>query len=199
MIEILGKGKKKELWVDGKFFCVINDFLILKYKLSSTVPNSEKLEEIKNEAEVELGFNMAVDYVSSTSKSSKQVLDYLIKKISPKNANVVLEKLKGYRYVDDFEFAKNFVESKSATCGKNKLKLMLMQKGVDKAVIDDALANVESVYTAMKVAEKYMRSKEVNKQNLEKLTRHLLSKGFTWDEISAARSRFKERIDESWD
>ena len=199
MIEICGKGKKKELWVDGEFFCVINDFLILKYKLPQSSLSQEKLNEIKNEAEVELGFSMAVDFVSRGSKTKKQVAEFLSKKISKVNESVVLEKLLGYHYVDDLEFAKNFVDSKKSTCGKNKIRLALIQKGVSNEDIEKALVGLDNKEQAKKIADKYMRAKEMTRQNLEKLTRHLISKGFTWDEIAAVKRSYKEKIDESWD
>ena len=199
MIEICGKGKKKELWVDGEFFCVINDFLILKYKLPQSSLSQEKLNEIKNEAEVELGFSMAVDFVSRGSKTKKQVADFLSKKISKANENIVLEKLLGYHYVDDLEVAKNFVDSKKSTCGKNKIRLALIQKGVSSDDIEKAIVGLDNKEQAKKIADKYMRAKEMTRQNLEKLTRHLISKGFTWDEIAAVKRSYKEKIDESWD
>ena len=194
---IIGKGKNKELWVNDEYFCVINDFLILKHKLPNEALSSEQLTEIKNEAEVELGFNLAVDYVAK-QKTEKQVFDYLIKKISYSNAKVVLEKLRSYRYVDDVEFAKNFVEGKKSTCGKNKLKVLLFQRGVDKSTVDNVLNELDGQNSAFEVAKKYMRFKETTPQNLDKLSRYLASKGFTWEEIGRVVRSYKEKVDESW-
>ncbi len=198
-VEILGKGKQKQLFCDGQFVCLINDFLILKYKLPTEL-SSSKLNEIKNEAECELGFSLAVDYVAKGSKTQKQVLEFLLRKISEKNALVVLEKLKGYHYIDDSDYARRFIESKQAVCGKNKLKLLLLQKGVDRRIIDSALRETSTdVGAIVKLCEKYMRTKKPTQENLSKLSRHLLSKGYTWDEISSAVREFKEKTNESWD
>jgi len=200
-LEIVGKGKYKELHVDNKFFCVINDFLILKYKLKSGITlDKTKLDELKNESELELGFGLAVDFLSHGRKTEKQVKDYLIKKISLSSTENIIEKLKSYHYLDDFEFAKSYIESQKASAGVNKIKQQLILKGVDRGVVDSAINEVEfDDFGIQKLIKKYMKNKENSAQNLSKLNRFLLNKGYTYEEIKKNVSIHKENDDEGWD
>jgi len=200
-IEIVGKGKNKQLFVDGVAFCIINDFIILKYKLrSGAILDKDKLDEIKNESELELGFSLAVDFVARGARTNRQVAEFLNKKISKVNAELVLEKMQSYRYIDDEAYTKNFYESKKNSMGINKIKLQLAQKGINRQVVDRVLAGSKlDGSVANVVAKKYMKNKEPTPQNLAKLNRYLLNKGFSWEEIRQIDWIHKENDDESWD
>ena len=50
------------------------------------------------------------------------------------------------------------------------------------------------------MAKKYMRGREPTRENIDKLCRHLASKGFSWNDISPVISKFRSNDDyESWD
>ena len=63
-----------------------------------------------------------------------------------------------------------------------------MQKGVAESIIDNALASEDFVQDdeILALAEKYMKNKDDTKENYVKLFRHLMSKGFQYDEIKNA-------------
>ena len=61
--------------------------------------------------------------------------------ISPKDKEEILNYLIDNRFVNDKRFAKSFVRGKinQSGWGLNKIRFHLMQKGIDKAIIDEAL------------------------------------------------------------
>ncbi len=198
-VRIEGKGKNKELWLGENKVCPLNDFLILKYKLHNGEVVIADWNEMLNDCAYTIGFEKAVDYLAKGMKTTKQVRDYLGDKVYNSVLDSIIDKLSSYGYLDDTQYARAFVEQNSQKSGKNKLKMQLIQKGISASIINDVLSEVSGIEVAVGYAKKYMKNKEPTKENLAKLSRHLYSKGFTYEEIRKAISIFKGGDYESWD
>ena len=59
---------------------------------------------------------------------------------------------------------------------------------VEKALDEELTSQNDAVIT---IAERYMRNKEKTKENFAKLYRHILSKGFDYEQASLAVAHFK--------
>lgn len=196
-IEIQQKNKNRaNLYLDDEFFCGISIELCLKYSLKKGIQvNSEFINEIVLEDEKSKAMNKAVNYISSTLKTTKQIRNYLKKKdYSPQTIDHVISKMEEYKYVDDESYARAFINTYSNKYGKIKLISALKSKGVSEHVIDnvfDENLNLES--NIEKVAEKYLKNKEVNKDTLNKLSRFLCSRGYEFDEINSYINNLKNK------
>ncbi len=104
------------------------------------------------------------------------------------------EKIMNYlideKYVDDARYARLYAKEKLRfnKWGKQKISFSLLQKGIDKSLIDDALNTIEeSEYIA--ALKEILQQKARNlqaKSNYErnaKLIKYALSRGFTYDLI----------------
>ena len=61
--------------------------------------------------------------------------------------------------------------------------------------IDEVMQEFESdTDSIMALAQKYMKNKEVSQDNISKLYRHLLSKGFDYDEVNSVVREIKEKL-----
>lgn len=106
----------------------------------------------------------------------------------------VVMKCMEYGYVDDEAFARAFISGKRAfkNEGIQKLKQQLYNKGISSDMIESLLhefVNDDDEYEKAKIAgiKKYKQlSNESKYKQKEKLFRHLVGKGFSFDTISKA-------------
>ena len=190
---------RANIYLDGTFYCGIRLETVYNFHLKVGMDVSpEEIEEIQFDSEKSQAFDKALGYVSKSMKTKRQVKDYLISKgYLPAIVDYCTSKLIEYKFVDDDEYCKSYVRSYKKNKGAKLLEQELRSKGIDFNLIDQAL---DGEYTggnenAQRIAEKYLKNKEINKENLQKAYRYLLSKGFSYEEINLALKGFKR---EEW-
>ena len=105
-------------------------------------------------------------------------------------ADRVVDSLVKDRFVDDLRYASAFAREKSSLQGWGtiKIRFMLAGKGIDRAVIDAALAEIDADKAASRlhkvIAEKYKVLKDDPECRL-KLLRFALSRGYAYEEVSS--------------
>ena len=135
-------------------------------------------------------------YISSRLKTEKQIKDYLYKHEYHKNVvDEVLKKLKDYGIVDDKVYAESYIKS-NVNFSKNKVKQKLMQAGVKNENFEEQINEIDEFESCIKHVQKFFKSKEVNKQNLDKLIRRLSSMGYNWDTIKSVLNKLKFELEE---
>jgi len=178
------------LFLDGEYYASVTLETVMKNRLKVGMDvEKEQLSQIITENERSEALSKATDYISKYLKTKREVKDYLLRKgYSEEIAWFCIDKLKEYGYVDDQEYSKRFIQSNSKNQGKRLLEYKLMMKGVKKEDIGVAYDNsdVDAKENAKNVAEKHLRNKEINKENLAKTYRYLIGKGFSYEEASYA-------------
>lgn len=197
--QISAQQKNKDrcnIFIDGEYSFSVSTETVYKFYLKTGKELSEEeITAIKEDGERTSALNRATEYLSKAYKTRKQVKDYLLKKgYSDDAVYYTVSRLTETGYINDSEYARRYFETASKNQGKKLSAYKLMAKGVRKDVIDEAYekAAVPSKENAAAVAEKYMRNKEINKENLAKTYRYLIGRGFSYDEASEAISAFKE-------
>ena len=99
----------------------------------------------------------------------------------------LMERLKEERFVDDGRFAESFIRGKvnQKRWGRAKIRAELQLHGISAAVISEKMAEMDEeryIENLRYLAEKWGRENPGGER--AKLIRHLLSKGYTMDEIS---------------
>ena len=178
------------LFLDGEYYASVTLETVMKNRLKVGMDvEKEQLSQIITENERSEALSKATDYISKYLKTKREVKDYLLRKgYSEEIAWFCIDKLKEYGYVNDQEYSKRFIQSNSKNQGKRLLEYKLMMKGVKKEDIGVAYDNsdVDAKENAKNVAEKHLRNKEINKENLAKTYRYLIGKGFSYEEASYA-------------
>lgn len=173
------------VYVDGEFFCGMQSITAAKegIKLGAEVDEAELMRVIAESESVE-AFDKALSYIGKGPRTKKEIESYLIKKEYPIFAiNDVVEKLSDYGYLNDESYVDAYLHCYSGSRGIKRLKADLIQKGVDKTLIDEKLSLLEGQDDAARVAaNKYMRTHKNADKN--KLRAHLYSKGFDYSVIS---------------
>ena len=197
--QISAQQKNKDrfnIFIDGEYSFSVSTETVYKFYLKTGKELSEEeITAIKEDGERTSALNRATEYLSKAYKTRKQVKDYLLKRgFSDDAVYYAVSRLTETGYINDSEYARRYFETASKNQGKKLSAYKLMAKGVRKDVIDEAYekAAVPSKENAAAVAEKYMRNKEINKENLAKTYRYLIGRGFSYDEASEAISAFKE-------
>lgn len=198
-VKIQEKDKNRcNVMVDGEFSFSLSIDLIIKYGIKKDVDIINlPIDEIKKEDSKIYALNLAVKYVSKALKTKKQVVTYLNNKGFDYDViSFVVDKLKEYNYINDEEYAKRYLETKSNSEGKRLSDYKLMMKGIKKTDIDSARENVDidSKESAFLIAQKKIKNKEITVENLSKVYRYLVGKGFSYEEANFAISKLKEDV-----
>lgn len=197
-IEPQVKNKDRvNIYLDGEFKLGCSLELAMLNHLKNDVEISdEQLEQLVFENEKTQALNKAVTLLGKNLKTRRQMRTYLNDKGYSKTiVDYVLEKLSEYNYINDINYAKIYIRSVKNKYGKVKIIANLRQKGVSDKDIDEVMQEFESdTDSIMALAQKYMKNKEVNQDNVAKLYRHLLSKGFGYDEVNSVVREIKEKL-----
>lgn len=199
---ITPQSKDKErcnVYVDGRFYCGMKLETVLSHRLRAGehIELSE-LDAIQEENESAQAFDRALTHLSASMKTEKQVRDYLHKKgYVDAVCDRVLEKLRGYGFVDDAEYCAQYIRSAGKDKGARLIALELKKRGVDDRTVEEALCGLEGEEAAAcSVLAKYMRNREFTRENIAKGYRHLMSKGFDHDTAKAALESLRIDPDE---
>ncbi len=101
----------------------------------------------------------------------------------------IMEYLIKNKFVDDERYAQSYIRGKVGLkqWGKQKIRMSLLQKGIPKELIDKYLEHITpQQYTdnLQAAVRKWTQSHgPVTQENITKLYRHLMAKGYTYEEI----------------
>ena len=201
-IEIQKRNKNRvNLYVDGEFYSGLQLVAVARLGLREGMEVDEsQLKEAVSQSEISYAFEKCVDYLSKSMKTTKQIRDYLRKKgFSKEVEEIVVQKLKNYRYVDDDLYTQLYTEQNSKFKGSRRIKSELLQKGIHKELIDSVEVEADTQrQTADALAQKYMKGKDRDVKTLQKLQRFLVYRGFDYDTVGQMISRYRKNVDD-WD
>lgn len=186
---------RANLYVDGEFAFGVEMLTVMKLGLKIGQEVSEqKLQEAIFDSEKSVAFEKAMDYLSRSMKTQKQITDYLYKKgYTPAVVHYVVDKLVDYKYVDDAAYARVYVEQNGKTKGNRRLQQELQQKGISREQAEEfaCLSKDVSYKSALSLAQKYMKNKAADLKTLQKLQRYLLLRGYDFDTVNGIIRTFK--------
>ena len=210
--EAVKDKNRVNLYIDDKFFCSldISQVVELHLKVGKEL-SDEEYASIKQASEFGKFYTRALEYTLLRPRSSKEIRDYLKKKtlnrkIRVKNrrtgeyetrekqgydsslVSLVFARLEERGYIDDYRFAKLWVENRNISKGTStkKLRLELMQKGIDSHIIDQVFA--ETTRNDDDELAKIIAKKRHKYSDDQKLIQYLLRAGFNYSDVLDALS-----------
>ena len=191
------------IYLDNSFYCGLELETVMRHRLKIGASVSpEDLDEIQAESETMRALDKALNFISRSQKTKKQVAEYLESKgYLEKTIEAVLDKMSAYKFVNDQNYAKDYAKSASKNKGKRLISLELKRKGVSDEDMGEALNDIDGeteTEVAAKIAEKYLKSKEKTRENAVKCYKYLLSKGFDYDTAKAAADKIIKDEDDSF-
>lgn len=193
-IQVQKKRKDRyNIFIDEEFRFGLDEGVVARFGLYEKMEIDQSLvEQIEQEEVVAKAFNAAANFLKTRERSKKEIRDKL--KVKEYTSNViesVIDKLERLDIVNDKRFAEVFIRDrmKLKPKGKKVLQIELLQKGVDKNIIEEVfetlLGGEEELDLAKKVYEKALK-KYGNPDDIEirqKITKYLLGKGFGYSLI----------------
>ncbi|WP_353892017.1 regulatory protein RecX [Proteinivorax hydrogeniformans] len=139
--------------------------------------------------------NMALRYLSYKPRTKKELQDYLSNKgISSLNIEEVVQKLEGYGYINDDDYAVQFINyhAQSKLNGPQKIRFELFKRGVENDKVDKAFDSLDIDFftTAKRLVEK----KQSSNKTFQQLYGFLRRRGFNHNHSMQA-IKFLEKED----
>lgn len=188
-------SEKVNVFIDGKYSFSLSAKTWFnkqnKLEIGNEI-NEEIIEELKNEDSPTIAFMTALNYISYSMRTEKELRDKLYQKgFSEENINFAIVKAKEYKYIDDRHYAELYIKDKTECShwGEQKIKTNLYKKGIEEKDFEglfEELYNedlkIENAYNQgikkLKTLSKYDERKQK-----QKIFSCLVSKGFKYDTI----------------
>lgn len=186
--------------VDGRAAHTLGLAAIERLALSVGATTVGREETIAREEVLLRTYDRAVMMLAARGRAAKDLERQLVRKgESPELARLAVERLVSEGFVDDEAYARSFVRTKAAGAGlaRFRLKQELGRQGVDRAVADEAIAQVfeeesiDEVASATTLAAKRARSlRDADPQSQRRrLYSYLARRGYSPSVIAEAVAR----------
>ncbi len=203
VITEIAKQKRNEnrvsVYLDGAFALGMDalDAHNLGLRVGDTITPAQ-LAHIRDTAEFSAAQQTALRLVSRRAYTAKGIADKLAEKeYSPETIAKVLAFLTEYRYVDDYDYARRFVEECVSLKGYGfyKIKQELNRRGVPQEVIADVLSEMDTQSaereTILPLAARKLGG-DFDRKNIDRCSRFLAGKGYGYDTIRWAIDRLRQ-------
>ena len=143
-------------------------------------------------------FDQAVKYLAISPRSEKEVKEKLYEKgYHREQVDYAVERCKGYKYINDENYVRSFIDYYSHKMGRKMLLYKLTnEKGIDNSLtsnmIADMVSDEDEIEKCTDMANKYVKKKRIaERKDLQKVGAYLYTKGFEWNIINVALSNCK--------
>ena len=167
------------------FFLDIIQCTNFKLKVGQKL-NAKKIQEYRRASETGKLYQKTLKWILMRPRSIKETRDYLYGKqkveITEQDIEMIIKKLEKKKYLNDWEFAKYYVENRFIKKGisTRRLENELQKKGVESEIISQIL-KLDMRDDAQEI-QKIIRKKRV-KYNDEKLISYLVRQGFDFEMV----------------
>ena len=185
VFEVIFEDEKKLL---------LNYNIFEKYKVSVDMDFSEdEILEMKYFSDIERAKSRAINYISGKLKTKYEVrLKLKENGFAEEVIDEVLDILEKEEYLNDKIYCEIFIEDKKKLngYGKNKIKSLLIQKGISKNIFEDFLDEFEydeEFDNALKMGIRKLNllsNEEDNFKKRQKIINYLAYRGFGFDVIN---------------
>lgn len=202
-IEVQKRNNNRvNIYIDEEFFTGLDLELVYTLKLDKgSIVDDTKLKELILKDNISKAKSKAFRILNRAEQSEKTLRDKL-SDYDEETINEVIEYMKDAKYLDDKGLAKRIAHSNSniSRFGKNKIKQNLYKKGIDRDSIDEVISDIDddtefenALYLGRK---RYKSIKNEDKNKIyQKLSQHLIYKGFSYDITKRVISTILSDID----
>lgn len=188
------KKASAEICVNGEVIRNISIEALVKSQVKVGLIPDEIYSEFLKENFKQNAKKSLIASISRNLKSERDIRIKLFQKGYPENAiDYAVSFAKEYGYVDDCAYARSYVSLGLLTKGEHRLRYELRSKGIADEIIDECLSSVSGSQgeSATRMAEKYMKDKEITPKNLEKLYRYLVFRGYDYEMVKDIVSSYR--------
>ena len=206
-----GKGEKIHLSLDGEYIATVNaDYWFTCGIKSGSEVTPEQLEELLTESARRKMMNKALDLLSLRDYSRRELSDKLVTKAWEKKeqkdmdlgslkqqASDICDRLEELGLLNEERFARSYVDEliRRKHLSKSGLKTALIQKGVQRDIIETVLeeVDVDPVEQIRELlATKFKNRDLTDEKQKSRTVNALLRLGYHYNEIHAAMGEWVE-------
>ena len=190
-ISVQKKNKNRcNIYIDNLFAFGVSNELIYKENLKvGMIVDEEKLKKIAYEENLINCKETALKIIERSYKTKKEMIKRLLEKgYALEEINETLKFLEEYNFINDESYTKAFINDRTKTQGKQKIKYALKNKGVSDEIIEEELSKLdmekEKENANILALKKYniLIKRESDKYKLkEKIIRFLISRGYNYE------------------
>ena len=190
-ISVQKKNKNRcNIYIDNVFAFGVSNELIYKENLKvGMMVDEEKLKKIAYEENLINCKETALKIIERSYKTKKEMIKRLLEKgYALEEVNETLKFLEEYNFINDESYTKAFINDRTKTQGKQKIKYALKNKGVSDEIIEEELSKLdmekEKENANILALKKYsiLIKRESDKYKLkEKIIRFLISRGYDYE------------------
>lgn len=146
----------------------------------------------KNKAEKTYarGKNRALYILQRTAKTEHEIRERLKRDDYPDEIiNSIIEFLKEYNYINDMEYAKDYLKGKSKIKSHRQIEFELYKKGIKREVTKEVFGETdldESLTIKRIIEKKKFEWESIGESEVHKLVNYLLRKGFSYEQVLTA-------------
>ena len=153
-----------------------------------TVISREKYDEIIYEILGTRAKKRAMFLLERMDRTEHQLRDKLMQNGYPAVCvDLAIDYVKKYHYIDDLRYATNYISYQQKRKSRQKLKIDLLTKGIDKNVIEQALDEAfdsdEQIKIRQLLEKKHYDPKECDRKEKQKTYQYLMRRGFKGSDI----------------
>ena len=179
----------------------VNVEVALSYGLKEGEMDSLRFKEFLKENDRACAKAYTYNMIARKARTVKEVREKLYEKGYHKDAvEYAIKQVSSYGYLNDEDFAKNYVENAIRHKGSFRLRQELKLKGVSEEEINLALEDVEfddQFSSALTLSKKYLKGKNLEEEKVrEKLFRYLVQRGYGYDVIKKVMRTIGAEIEE---
>ncbi len=196
------KDKYKLLLDNNESITLYEDVIINNNLLITKEVDNNLLDDLMKQNSDIHAYNIAINYISIRMRSIKELREYLIKKnMSSTLIENVIKRLIKEGYLNDFKFAKAFVNDRLiiSTFGPFKIKRELLNYGVDESIVNEVIEEIDDSIIEEKLSklvEKQMRIKKGSANSIKiKLVNYFSNLGYDKSMILKKLSNYDFKSD----
>ncbi|MCL2229358.1 MAG: RecX family transcriptional regulator [Firmicutes bacterium] len=197
-LEVQKKDNERiNVFVDGQFLCGLTIDSVVKNGLTVGMEVDDVfLASLIGQGGENDMYNKALVYIVRMPRTEIEIRRFLSRKkdCSPEMIDRIVDRLKTTDYINDEAYARMFVGAKHVKVSSRAIKQKLKSRGIKSDIVETATSEIgDQSDLARSVAEKYMRFREYDEKNIQRLFRYMVSKGFEFDLTAEIVSEYKKK------
>lgn len=203
------RPNRSSVFVDGAFVFGMSHDDLSRYTLSVGMEiTRERLNYLLDQVVFIKARDTALHFLASRPRTRHEITERLntegyLSDVTER----VLALMEKYRYIDDAQYAQDYMESRlrQGNYGPYRIKQELKMKGISNELIEDAFRQMESEYGEAAVAREWLQKKRYDTRNTDyaqkkRCTDALIRRGFSYTAIRQAFKLLDEALnDEEFD
>lgn len=184
-----------KVYIDQEFAFVLYKGELRLYQLAEGKEITQKTyDELMNVVLPKRAKLRAMNLLQKRSYTEKQLRDKLKEGLYPeKIMDAAIEYVKSFRYIDDYQYAVDYITCYESRKSRKKLETELIMKGVSKTAIADAFREWENlggsqdeIAMIKELLEKKHYSPECDMKEKNRIYAFLLRRGFSIEKVQEA-------------